>query len=136
MVLAGLPTPQARAREAERLLEHGFRNFANYRLVAAGQTLEQADVWLGNESRIALAPAEDVTLTLTREQRQNLRVKVVYNAPVPAPVARGAPVGHIEITAPAMEPRLVPLVAQQDVAAATMFGRVSSAIGYLLWGAS
>jgi hypothetical protein len=35
-----------------------------------------------------------------------------------------------------MEPRKVALVAEQDVAAATLFGRVGSAIGYLLWGAS
>jgi serine-type D-Ala-D-Ala carboxypeptidase (penicillin-binding protein 5/6) len=136
MVLAGLGTAAARAREAERLLEHGFRNFANYHLVTAGQTIELADVWLGSESRIALVPEESVTLTLSREQRQDLRVKVVYDTPVPAPVVRGAPVGRIEITAPGMEPRKVALVAEQDVAAATLFGRVGSAIGYLLWGAS
>ena len=35
MVLAGLETPGQRAREAERLLEYGFREFKTYQLFAA-----------------------------------------------------------------------------------------------------
>jgi serine-type D-Ala-D-Ala carboxypeptidase (penicillin-binding protein 5/6) len=61
---------------------------------------------------------------------------VVYDGPIPAPVADGSPLAHLDIVAPGLEPREVPLVAGEAVQAATMFGRMSSAIGYLIWGPS
>jgi serine-type D-Ala-D-Ala carboxypeptidase (penicillin-binding protein 5/6) len=134
--LAGLETPGQRAREAERLLEHGFRNFGNYALFKAGDPVEVADVWLGDSRTLPLVPTEDVVITLSREARQSLQVKLVYDGPIPAPVFNGAEIAVLEITAPGFEPRRVPLVAAHEVHAGNMFGRVSSALGYLIWGSS
>jgi D-alanyl-D-alanine carboxypeptidase (penicillin-binding protein 5/6) len=135
-VLAGLDTPGERAREGERLLEYGFRQFQNYQLYAAGEPVVQADVWLGDAGSVALVPREDVTLTLTREARRDLQVKLVYDAPIPAPVDSGRELARLEIAAPGIEPRQVPLYAAENVQAATLFGRMSSALGYLIWGRS
>lgn len=135
-VLAGLDTPGERAREGERLLEYGFRQFQNYQLFAAGQSVVQADVWLGDAGSVALVPREDVTLTLTREARRGLQVKLVYDAPIQAPVDSGRELARLEIAAPGIEPRQVPLYAAENVQAANLFGRMSSALGYLIWGRS
>ncbi len=134
MVIAGLERPSQRANEGERLLEYGFRAFKNYRLLTAGQTVEQADVWLGAADRVPLVVQEDVVVTLAPEARDELQVKVVYDGPVPAPVVSGQEVGRVEITAPGLEPRLLPLVAAADVPAANLFGRVTAALAYLIWG--
>ncbi len=134
--LAGLETPGQRAREAERLLEHGFRNFDTYALFRAGQPVEIADVWLGEIRTVPLVPEEDVVITLSREARQALQVKLVYDGPIPAPVSNGMELAFLEITAPGIEPRRVPLVAGHEVHAVNMFGRVSGALGYLIWGSS
>ena len=101
MVLTGLKRPEDRAREAERLLEYGFRQFRNYQLFASGAAVDQADVWLGAAGTVPLVIQEDVWVSLTPEARRKLEVKVVYDGPIPAPVADGSQVAELAITAPA-----------------------------------
>lgn len=136
LAMAGLETPGQRAREAERLLEHGFHDFATYALFKAGQPVEIADVWLGDIRTVPLVPEQDVLITLRRETRQALQVKLVYDGPIPAPVSNGAEIAYLEITAPGIEPRRVSLVAGHEVQAVNMLGRMSGALGYLIWGSS
>jgi serine-type D-Ala-D-Ala carboxypeptidase (penicillin-binding protein 5/6) len=136
LVLAGLETPGQRARESERLLEHGFRDFKTYALFEAGQTVESAAVWLGDQETVPLVTDRRVVLTLTPEARRALEVKVVYDAPVPAPVGLGATLAELEISAPGIEPRRVPLLAGEEVQEAGLLSRMSGALGYLIWGRS
>jgi serine-type D-Ala-D-Ala carboxypeptidase (penicillin-binding protein 5/6) len=136
MVLAGLERASDRAREAERLLDYGFRNFKNYQLFARGDAVDQADVWLGSTGSVPLIIQQDIWVSLTPEGRRDLEVKVMYDGPIPAPVADGSQVAELEITAPGLEPRRVPLIAGATVQAAGMFNRVTSALGYLIWGPS
>jgi D-alanyl-D-alanine carboxypeptidase (penicillin-binding protein 5/6) len=136
MVIAGLERPAERARESERLLEHGFRDFKNYQLFTRGDSVGDADVWLGNTGTVPLVVEDDVWVSLTAEGRRDLEVKVVYDGPIPAPVVDGSQLAQLEITAPGLEPRRVSLIAGEAVQAANVFGRVTSAIGYLIWGPS
>jgi D-alanyl-D-alanine carboxypeptidase (penicillin-binding protein 5/6) len=136
MVVAGLETPGQRARESERLLEHGFRDFKAYELFEAGQTVDSAAVWLGDQETVPLVTDERVVLTLTPEARRALEVKVIYEGPVPAPIALGSTLAELEITAPGIEPRRVPLLAGEKIQEVGLLGRMSGAIGYLIWGRS
>jgi D-alanyl-D-alanine carboxypeptidase (penicillin-binding protein 5/6) len=136
MVIAGLERPAERARESERLLEHGFRDFKNYQLFTRGDSVGDADVWLGNTGTVPLVVEDDVWVSLTAEGRRDLEVKVAYDGPIPAPVVDGSQLAQLEITAPGLEPRRVSLIAGEAVQAANVFGRVTSAIGYLIWGPS
>jgi D-alanyl-D-alanine carboxypeptidase (penicillin-binding protein 5/6) len=61
---------------------------------------------------------------------------VVYDGPIPAPVVKGAQVAELEILAPGIEPRRLPLIASEEVRAANLLSRVTSALGYLIWGPS
>jgi serine-type D-Ala-D-Ala carboxypeptidase (penicillin-binding protein 5/6) len=132
----GLERPSDRARESERLLEYGYRNFKSYQLFARGDFVSHADVWLGSATTVPLVLADDVWVTLTPDARRDLEVKVIYDGPIPAPVANGSELAQLDITAPGLEPRRLPLIAGEAVQAASMFGRMSSAIGYLIWGPS
>jgi D-alanyl-D-alanine carboxypeptidase (penicillin-binding protein 5/6) len=136
MVLAGLRGPKDRAREAERLLDYGYRNFKNYQLFGRGDAVAQADVWLGSVGKVPLLVPEDVWVSLSADGRRDLKVKVVYDGPIPAPVTDGSEVATLDITATGLEPRRIPLIAGETVQSAGMFGRVTSAIGYLIWGPS
>jgi D-alanyl-D-alanine carboxypeptidase (penicillin-binding protein 5/6) len=136
MVVAGLDKPGQRARESERLLEYGFRDFKAYELFGAGQQVDNADVWLGDQETVPLVTDQRVLLTLTPEARRALEVRLIYEGPVPAPVARGTKLAELEITAPGIEPRRVPLVAGEEFLEAGLLGRMSGALGYLIWGPS
>ena len=56
---------------------------------------------------------QDVVISLTPEARRDLEVKVVYDGPIPAPVVKGARVAELEIVAPGIEPRRLPLIAER-----------------------
>ena len=132
MVLAGMASEQERRLEGERVLEHGFRDFREYRLFELNQTVVEADVWQGAAAKVALVPAAPVTITLAREDRAGLVVKLRYGNPVAAPVRAGQPLGFIELAAPGQAPRSVPLLAGGDVARAGMLGRITGAVGHLV----
>jgi D-alanyl-D-alanine carboxypeptidase (penicillin-binding protein 5/6) len=136
LVLAGLERAGDRGREAERLLDYGYRQFKSYQLFSAGEAVGQAGVWLGSEATVPLVLEQDVVISLTPEGRRDLEVKVVYDGPIPAPVVKGARVAELEIVAPGIEPRRLPLVANKEVRAANLLSRVTSALGYLIWGPS
>ncbi|MFQ5974382.1 MAG: D-alanyl-D-alanine carboxypeptidase family protein, partial [Alphaproteobacteria bacterium] len=135
LVLNGLDSVNERSQEAERLLRWGFREFENYPLFTAGETVENADVWLGDHGNLPLVLDEDLTITLPRKARQKMRVAVVYDGPISAPVAKGTEIGKLVVTAPDIEPIERPLLAGADVAQLGLFGRMVSAVSYLVFGA-
>ncbi|MFO1066965.1 MAG: D-alanyl-D-alanine carboxypeptidase family protein [Geminicoccaceae bacterium] len=132
LVIAGMESPRARAAEAERLLEYGFREFKEYTLFPAGQPVRDVAVWLGEKPRLPLVPQQTVAVTLSREARQGMVVKLVFDDPVAAPIAKDQPVGRVEVTAPGTQPFTVPLLAGEAVAEAGMLGRLTGAFGYLV----
>ncbi len=134
LVVNGLPSSRARAREAEALVEWGFREFDNYTLLRAGAAAETGHVWLGKARTVPLVLEEDLTLTLPRKARKDIRVSVVYEEPIPAPIERGRRLATLRVAAPGMDTVERPLVAGADVERLGVFGRAMAAIGYLLWG--
>ena len=134
LVMAGLDSARQRGEQAERMLEYGYNQFRNYRLFTTGEAVDTANVWLGDDTTVPLVLEEDVVVSLTAEGRRNLAVKVIYDGPIPAPVVTGSPLAELEITAPGLDPRRLPLVAGQEVRAANLFGRMASALGYLSLG--
>ncbi len=135
MVLTGFATARERTAEARRLLDWAYEAFRNYTLFESGAVVEHADVWVGEEDTVPLVAERGVVITLPRASRPELKVKVVYDGPVPAPIARGTKIADLVVTAPEFETVEVPLVAGADVARAGAFGRIGTAISYLLWGA-
>jgi D-alanyl-D-alanine carboxypeptidase (penicillin-binding protein 5/6) len=136
LVVNGLTSVNKRAREAERLLDWGYRNFNNYPLFAAGDTVEEIDVWLGETPKVPLVVERDLTVTLARKSRREMTVKVVYDGPPPAPIAAGTEVAKLVISAPDSETVEVPLLAGRDVKRLGVVGRLGAALSHLLWGAA
>ena len=134
MVLNGLPSIKARTEESERLIDWAFREYGNYNLFKAGQPVEQADVWLGDKPSVALVSNTDIVASLPRRLRPQMKVSVVYDAPIPAPIARGATLGKVVVSAAGMDPLEYPLVANDNVERLGLGGRMAASVGYLLFG--
>src|SRR6185437_14400614 len=99
----------------ERLIEWAFREFNDYKLVAAGDKVEDAEVWLGAEPKVPLTVGRDLVVTLPRRARKDMKVTVEYDRPIPAPITKGQTVGKLLVTAPDVPPAELPLVAGADV---------------------
>ena len=134
LVVNGLESVRERGQEAERLIAWGYREFNNYSLFRAGETVDEASVWLGDSAFVPLVLDEDMTVTLPRKARGGMKVSVVYDGPVPAPIEEGAPIATLRIEAPDVETIERPLYAGHAVERLDFIGRIGSAIGYLVWG--
>jgi len=134
LVLNGLPTMKARAQESERLIEWAFREFNDYRLFAAGDKVDDGEVWLGGEPKVPLTVGKDFVVTLPRKARKDMKVTVEYDRPIPAPVQKGETVGKVVMTVPNMTPVEAPLIAAASVVRMNPWGRIATLAGYLVWG--
>lgn len=135
LVVAGLESSSQRRSESERLLEHGFRHFEEYRLFEPDTIVVDAPVWQGATPSVPLVAGEVVGITLTRQARESLEVRVVYDSPIPAPVEAGQVIGQIELTVADQPTRVLPLVAAEAVDRAGVLGRMTGTLQYLIWGA-
>jgi len=134
LVLNGLPTMKARAQESERLIEWAFREFNDYRLFAAGDKVEDGEVWLGADPKVPLTVTKDFVVTLPRKARKDMKVTIEYDRPIPAPIQKGETVGKVVMTAPDVAPAEVPLIAAADLERMNPWGRIATLAGYLVWG--
>ena len=134
LVVNGLESVNQRSKEAERMLDYGFREFDNYLLFKSGELVTEADVWLGDAPSVPLIIERDVLVTMARDARDDMKVTAVYDGPVPAPVEKGAPLATLSIEAPGMRSIEAPLVAGADVRELSTFARIGAALNYLLWG--
>jgi len=134
LVLNGLPTMKARAQESERLIAWAFREFNDYRLFAAGDKVDDGEVWLGSEPKVPLSVVKDFIVTLPRKARKDMKVTVEYDRPISAPIQKGDTVGKVVMTAPDVPSVEAPLIAAASVERMNPWGRVATLAGYLVWG--
>ena len=134
LVVNGLNTSRERASEAARLLDWGFRTTKVFNLFKKGDPVGKADTWLGKRAKVPLIVDENITLTMPRLARAKLKVKLIFDNPIPAPVSKGTVVGRILINAPGMEEMQVPVKTALDIEELGFFGRINAAIKYLLFG--
>lgn len=136
MVVNGLGNVNERSNEGERLLSWGMREFENRKLFTAGEVVDSAEVWLGDQGTVPLVPARDLVVTLPVADRNNLAAKVVYQGPIQAPIAQGQEIARLVVDVPGVEPLSVPLVAGENVAEAGPVGRILAAISHFVSGAA
>lgn len=127
-VISGLQSDRARAEESERLVNWAFRQFTMQSLVPAGETVVSAPVWLGTASRVGLTTANGVNVLVPAGVQDEVRVEVVYDSPIPAPIARGDRLGQLVVTIPGTRDTVTPLIATQDVPEAGFLGRMKGAV--------
>ena len=128
VVVNGLTSMHQRAEESERLLEWSYREFENVTLFTAGDTVEQAKVWLGAARTVPLVGGRDLIITMPRQWRRSAKIAVEYPSPVPAPISRGDVLGKLTISGQGVPSMDVPLLAGADVARLGLPGRAIAVV--------
>lgn len=127
-VVSGLQSDRARAEESERIVNWAFRQFTMQTLVPAGETVTEAPVWLGTASRVGLTTENGVNVLVPAGAQDQVKVEIVYDSPIPAPIAKGDPVGRLVVTIPGAREAVTPLIATADIPEAGFMGRIKGAV--------
>ncbi|SFR42801.1 D-alanyl-D-alanine carboxypeptidase (penicillin-binding protein 5/6) [Yoonia tamlensis] len=131
-VLTGLPSEQARAEEAERLVNWAYRQFAQKDVVDAGHRIATADVWMGARPTVGLTVAEDLSMLVPVLNQGNVEAQVIYNGPIQAPIVAGDPLAELVINLDGLPEKRIPLVADADVPVGGFATRLRTA-ALVLW---
>lgn len=131
-VLSGLESAQARAREAEAIVNWSFRQFAQKSVVKAGEEVARAPIWMGEADSVGLTPAEDVSTLMPVLGGGTLKAEVVFTGPVRAPVKKGDKIAELVFAPEGLPQTRVPLVASEDVAKGGFTARLRTVSGLLL----
>jgi D-alanyl-D-alanine carboxypeptidase (penicillin-binding protein 5/6) len=134
MVLNGMASMHERAEESERLMDWAFFNYEDVTLYAAGDVIERVPVWLGTERSVPLVSGKDLTVTMPRNWRQKASVKLSYDTPLKAPIAKGDILGKLEVTGQGVPNFSVPLLAVDDVPRLGLPGRAMAVLSKYVTG--
>ncbi len=132
LVVNGLSSERQRADETQRLMDWAFREFKKFELLTAGQVVERAPVWHGSSGTVPLVLAEDLSLTMSRDARKEMKATVRYDGPIRAPIEAGETIAQLVITAPGLPTRVYPLTAGATVEELGLFGKAMGALAHLL----
>jgi len=136
LVVSGLTSTSERNRESQRLMQYGFRNFSHYPLFRSGETVDYAEVWLGDTATVPLMVDGDVAITMSRRQRAQMTVSIEYLNPVAAPIARGQKIGELIVEMPGRETVRTPLLAGAAIEEIGGMGKIGAAFQYFLFGSA
>jgi serine-type D-Ala-D-Ala carboxypeptidase (penicillin-binding protein 5/6) len=123
MVVAGLDSYNGRADESVKFMNWGFRAWRAQPLFTQGEQVAKARVQLGSDDEVALVAPRNIAVTLPAGPSGNMRVKVVYDGPIKAPIAKGQHVANLVVQTGDTPPQTMPLVAAEEVEEAGFFGR-------------
>lgn len=130
MVINGAESKKKRAIDSKALMQWGFSNFVSSRLYNRDQVIDQADVWLGHKPRVGLKVARNVNITLPRQDIKNLKVDLVYQGPVAAPVQAGQKIGNLIVSMPNKPDMVIPVVAAESIGKAGFLSKIEAVFSY------
>ncbi len=111
-VVMGAETSKDRFAACKSMLDYGF---ANYALVTPEQPKATVPVKLGTVETVEASPAENVAQLVEKAQRNEVRVKVVMDESVTAPVSAGQRLGTMTVYCGEQILTQVPMVADEAV---------------------
>jgi D-alanyl-D-alanine carboxypeptidase (penicillin-binding protein 5/6) len=115
---------QRRAEEAARIFGVAFHEFRRYKLFAADDTVGEAHVWHGARDTVPLKLGRDLAVTMNPDSRPGMKVTLIYDGPVPAPIAKGQQIGTVTIEGPGFPGVTAPVYSANAVDRAGLFGRI------------
>jgi len=124
-VLAGMDSWNQRVQESTRLIQWGFGAWTAKPLFKAGAKVGTAQVQLGSSTEVPLMAPRDLAVTVPAGLATGATsMKIRYDGPLVAPIAKGQEVAQLVITTGDTAPQIVSLVAGEDIGRAGFFGRI------------
>jgi D-alanyl-D-alanine carboxypeptidase (penicillin-binding protein 5/6) len=123
-VVLGAGSDAGRASESQKLLNYGFQFYDTIQLYQNGQAVSTLRVWKGDANSVPAGFVADQHVTLPKGQAQKLKLTMEAAEPLVAPVTRGQRVGVVKVTLEGKPLGEFPLLALDDVAPASLFGRM------------
>ena len=122
-IVLGAASENARAEEAQKLLNWGYTAFDAIKLFEAGQAVVTPAVFKGRQPQVGLGRNQAIVVAVPQGQAGNIKTMVTRPEPLLAPLQKNQPVATLKVLlnqAPLVE---IPLLALSAVEEAGFLGR-------------
>ena len=122
-IVLGAASENARAEEAQKLLNWGYTAFDAIKLFEAGQAVVTPAVFKGRQPQVGLGRNQAIVVAVPQGQAGNIKTMVTRPDPLLAPLQKNQPVATLKVLlnqAPLVE---IPLLALSAVEEAGFLGR-------------
>jgi len=131
---SGFDTKNDRSKESAKLLTWGLTNFDLVEIAKSNTVIESMDVWLGNKKIVGTYVKESVYKTIPKARKKNLKVSIIYNGPIKAPIQKDDILGKLRVTYKNELIEEYDLLAFESVKKLNVFLRLMKSINFLIWG--
>lgn len=129
-VIMGAPNDEARTEDSMRLLTYGFRFYETHKLYNAGTALVKARVWKGINKETPLGIMNDLYVTSPSGQYKNIKMQLVLNSPLKAPIKKGSKCGTVNIVLNNQILSSEPLIALNDNQMGGLWRRFTDSLNF------
>jgi D-alanyl-D-alanine carboxypeptidase (penicillin-binding protein 5/6) len=122
-IVLGAANENARAEEAQKLLNWGYTAYDGIKLFEAGQAVVTPQVFKGKEAQVGLGRNQAIVVAVPQGQAGIIKTMVTRPDPLLAPLQKNQPVATLRVLlnqAPLVE---IPLLALSSVEESGFFGR-------------
>jgi D-alanyl-D-alanine carboxypeptidase (penicillin-binding protein 5/6) len=123
-VILGAASKEARATEAQKLLNWGYSAWDAVKLFDAKQPIATAEVWKGAKSTVALTSLTPIVVTVPRGDAAKLQTQLTRTDPLLAPLSVGQKLGTLKVISGRQVVAEVPVTVAEPVPVAGLFGRL------------
>ena len=134
IVINGLNSKKKRTFESKRLFNIVFRETALLSLFNDKKSLARANIWLGKQPQVDLVAEKAFKKIISPLELNKTNIKIQWQDPISAPIAKGDKVGNIFIDIPGKELIKQNIVASQSIDTMSTFMKAKSIFMYLLYG--
>ena len=96
--------------------------------------IDSVDVWLGKDNSVKVYTKNDIYKTIKKGQKKKLKVKVVYNGPIEAPIKKDQILAKLKIIYDQEQIGEYDLLSEKEVKKVNIFSRLIKSLNYLIWG--
>ena len=133
-VASGFETKNSRSRQSSKLLTYGLTNFDLVEIAKSNETFTNVDVWLGKKNMVEVYSKEDIYKIIKKGQKKKLKIKVLYNGPIEAPIKKDQIIAKLNISYDQEPIGEYDLLAKNEVKKVNIFSRLLKSLNYLIWG--
>ena len=131
---SGFKSKNDRSRESAKLLTWGLSSFDLIEIAKINTPIENIDVWLGNKNIVGAYVKRNIYKTIPKGNKKNLKVSIVYNGPVQAPIKKDDVIGKLHVTYKDELIENYDLHAFEDIKKLNVFSRLMKSFNFLIWG--
>ena len=131
---SGFNTKNDRSRESIKLLTWGLTRFDLIEIAKINTIIEDVDVWLGKKDKVGVYVKHDIYKTIPKARKKNLKVSIIYNGPIKAPIKKDDILGKLKVTYKNELIKEYDLLAFESVKKLNMFSSLMKSISFLIWG--